>query len=325
MQLYKKIITVIVTLMLTSACDNITNDVNISQTAANKPKVALIMKSLANEFFVNMDKAAINHQLNNAERYQLISNGIKNESDLAQQVNLIYQMIAMQVDAIVICPADSKALVPALAKARDAGIIIINIDNRLSAEVLAEFNLTIPFIGPSNEDGAKQVADFALKDFPKGSQVAIIEGITTATNSIKRRTGFEKAILSAELNLVTVQSASWDQTKAAQITSAIISQYPDLKVILAANDNMALGAASAVGLANLDHHIAIAGFDNISAIHPLIEQGIILATAEQYGDKFAIFGIELALEILKGTAVAQDRQTPVDLVTKVSLAKASGG
>ena len=200
-------------------------------------------------------------------------------------------MIAIQVDAIIICPANSKALVPALAKARDAGITIINIDNHLSPEVLAEFNLTIPFIGPSNEDGAKLVADFTLKDFPQGTQVAILEDITTATNSVERRTGFEKAVQSAGLDLVTIQSASWDQTKAAQITSAIISQHPNLKVILAANDNMVLGAASAVGLANMDHDIAIAGFDNISAIHPLIEQADVV-----------LMQLETPLESIKRTA-----------------------
>ncbi len=323
MQVYKNILTLVVTVVLLSACEQKAQQAESNQ-AESKPKIALIMKSLANEFFVNMNKAASAHQLTHADRYQLISNGIKNESDLAQQVNLIYQMIAMQVDAIIICPADSKALVPALAKARDAGITIINIDNRLSAEVLAEFNLAIPYIGPSNEDGAKQVADFTVKGLPKGTQVAILEGISTATNSIERRTGFEKSVRAAGLELVTIQSASWDQTKAAQITSAIISQYPHLQVILAANDNMALGAASAVGLANLDHHIAIAGFDNISAIHPLIQQGAIQATVEQYGDKFAVFGIELALEILNGATEIKDRKTPVDLVTKVSLSQDSG-
>ncbi|NQY37186.1 MAG: hypothetical protein HRT37_19910 [Alteromonadaceae bacterium] len=78
MQLYKKILTSIVTLLLITACGQAPNEENTIQAPAGKPKVALIIKSLANEFFVNMDKAANKHQLNNADRYQLISNGIKN-------------------------------------------------------------------------------------------------------------------------------------------------------------------------------------------------------------------------------------------------------
>src|SRR6266536_3337847 len=83
-----------------------------------KPKIALVMKSLANEFFGTMAEGAKKHQAANAGRYDLIVNGIKNETDLAEQVNLVEQMIARQVNAIVIAPADSKALIPVLKRAR---------------------------------------------------------------------------------------------------------------------------------------------------------------------------------------------------------------
>ncbi|PCK03563.1 MAG: LacI family transcriptional regulator [Alteromonadaceae bacterium] len=287
--------------------------------SSSKPKVALIMKSLANEFFVNMAESAKSHHSKNPEIYDLIVNGIKNESDLAQQVALVDQMIAMGVNAIVICPADSKALVPALARAVNAGITVVNIDNRLDAQVLAEFGLNIPFIGPSNRDGAKKVGDFVLKNYPIGTEVAILEGIPTAYNSIERRIGFELAAEEAGAKVVALQSAQWDQTKAAQITSAILSQNPNINVIFAANDNMALGAASAINMAQLDHEIALAGFDNISAIRPLLQNGSIMATAEQYGDKFAVFGIEFAVKVLDGEPGSGDRQTPVDIVTAEGL------
>ena len=288
--------------------------------APEKARIALVMKSLANEFFVNMADGARQHQAAHSDRYELIVNGIKNETDLAQQVALVDQMVAMGVDAIVIAPADSKALVPALAKARRAGIVVVNIDNRLEAEVLEQFDLKIPFIGPDNRKGAKMVADFVLKDYPQGSEVAILEGVPTAANSILRREGFEESIAEKGMNLVSMQSAHWEATKAADLTSAIITQHPDLKVILAANDNMALGAAAAIKLANLDHRIDIAGFDNISAIHSLIRDGRVMATADQFGDKFAVYGIEFALQAMEdGSEATVDRETPVDLVTREDI------
>ena len=277
------------------------------------------MKSLANEFFVNMAAGAESHQAANADQYQLIVNGIRNESDLAQQVALVDQMISSGVDAIVIAPADSRALVPALARAMTAGIVVINIDNRLEPEVLAEYELRIPFIGPSNREGARMVGDYALQDLDRGSEVAILEGIPSAFNSIQRRTGFEEAVAAAGMEVVTLQSADWDQTRAAQVTSAILSQYPDLAAILAANDNMALGAASATGMAARESDITIAGFDNISAIHPLIEAGTVIATVDQFGDQLAVFGIEYALEVLATGAIPEDRETPLELITRQSL------
>ncbi len=96
------------------------------------------MKSLANEFFSTMAEGAKKHQAANAGDYELIVNGIKNETDLAEQVNLVEQMIAQRVNAIVIAPADSKALVTVLKRAKEAGILVVNIDNKLDADVLKQ-------------------------------------------------------------------------------------------------------------------------------------------------------------------------------------------
>ena len=284
-----------------------------------KPAIALVMKSLANEFFVTMADAAKAHQGQHEGRYDLIVNGIKNESDLAAQVALVEQMMGLAVDAIVIAPADSKALVPVLARARAAGIQVVNIDNRLDADVLAEYDLAIPFIGPDNRKGARDVADFVLGGLAKGANVVILEGVTSAHNAIERRRGFEDAIAATGANLVTMQSAAWDQTKAAEVTAAILVAHPETQVILAANDNMALGAASAVGFAGLGHDVTVVGFDNISAVHPLLEDGSIAATVEQYGDQFAVNGIELALDMVGGQAALTDRETPIAVVTAEDL------
>ena len=124
-----------------------------SAEPGEKPRVALVMKSLANEFFVTMAAAAERHQEDHAHEYELIVNGIKNESDLAQQVALVDQMIALGVDAMVIAPTDSKALVPALARARARGIHVVNIDNRLDRDVLAEFRLGCSLYWPGQSQG----------------------------------------------------------------------------------------------------------------------------------------------------------------------------
>ena len=303
-----------------AGCDG--SDRDAGPAADARPTVALVMKSLANEFFVTMADGARAHQAAHADGpdgYQLIVNGIKNESDLAQQVALIDQMIAAGVDAIVIAPADSKAAVPALARAHRAGIAVVNIDNRLDRDVLDEFDLTVPFVGPDNRAGARMVAMHLAVTLGPGTPVAILEGIPTAANSRARRAGFEEAAAAAGLNVVTIQSANWDQTRAAEVIAAILVQHPDLRAILCANDNMALGAASAVEQAGLSTQVRIVGFDNISALEPLIRDGRVLATADQHADLLAVYGIEAALRILRGAATAADRPTPVDLVTVETL------
>lgn len=281
-----------------------------------KPQVALIMKSLANEFFATMAKGAEAHHAAHAADYDLLVNGIKNETDLSEQVNLVEQMVARGVQAIVIAPADSKALIPVLKRAADQGVLIINIDNQLDADALAQSGLKAPFVGPDNRAGAKQVGLALAKKLQPSDAVAIIEGVPTAFNGQQRRTGFEDAMKEAGMKIVSVQAGNWEMEKANALAASILSEHPTLKAILCANDSMALGVVSAIQSAGKQGQILVAGFDHISAIQPMIADGRVTATADQHADKLAVFGIEAALKILKGSAPPTNQTTAVDLITK---------
>ncbi|WP_436714958.1 sugar ABC transporter substrate-binding protein [Roseiconus lacunae] len=286
-----------------------------------KPKVALIMKSLANEFFSTMADGAREHAEAHPEQYTLIVNGIKEETDLSGQVALVDEMVSAGVDAIVIAPADSKALAPALRKAIKQGIVVVNIDNKLDPEVLAAEEIEVPFVGPDNRAGAKKVGEYLAKKLSAGDRVAILEGIQTAANSQQRVAGFEDAMEALGAKIVSKQSAQWEMSNANTITSSILSEHPDVKAILAANDTMALGAIAAVKSAGKADTVQIVGFDNISAIQDAVRSGKVLATADQHADQLAVFGIELALKKLSNpdTAIG-DTETPVDLVTAETIA-----
>ena len=315
-----KIFKIFPLLFLLTACDQSSELAETkNQDTPGTPVIALIMKSLANEFFITMAEGAKQHNAKHPSRYKLILNGIKNESDLAQQVALIDQMIAAKADAIVIAPADSKAIVPALARANRAGIIVINIDNKLDSEVLAEYSLRVPFVGPDNREGARMVGEFLAENLSANDQVAILEGVPTAYNSQQRRAGFKDVANNAGLEVVTIQSASWDQLRAAEITAAILVRFPELKAILCANDSMALGAVSAIRQAGKDDEIQVVGFDNVTAIQALIKEGKVLATADQHADLLAVYGIEYALDIFSNGGVLNDRVTRVDLISRASF------
>ncbi|GMW00489.1 MAG: D-ribose ABC transporter substrate-binding protein [Candidatus Hydrogenedentota bacterium] len=290
-----------------------------AEDSASKPTVALIMKSLANEFFKTMEEGAKKHSEANADSYTLIVQGIKNELDIDQQIQLIEQMIARNVDAIVIAPADSKAIVPVCKRAIEAGIVVINIDNKFDEAVLKERDVKIPFVGPNNREGARKVGEFLAKSLQSGDPVAIVEGAPNAFNATQRRLGFEDAINEAGLTLVTAQTANWEMDQANQVVSAIATEHPEVKAYLCANDNMALGAVAALKAANKLEAVRVVGFDNISAVQDLVKQGQILATADQHADQLAVFGIEHALAVLRSGEALDDRETPVDLITAESL------
>lgn len=167
-----------------------------------KPRIALVMKSLANEFFLTMEDGAKAYQKEHADRFELVSNGIKDETDTSSQIRIVEQMIVSGVDALVIAPADSKALVPVVKKALDAGIVVVNIDNRFDPQVLQAKKIGVPFVGPDNRKGARLVGEYLAKRLKAGDEVGIIEGVSTTTNAQQRTAGFKDAMDAAGMKIV---------------------------------------------------------------------------------------------------------------------------
>lgn len=297
------------------------SDASTPSAAPGKPRVALIMKSLANEFFLTMENGAKAHQKAHADQYDLIANGIKDELDVSRQIDLVEQMVAQRVNAIVIAPADSKALVPVCLKAQKGGTIVINIDNKFDDAVLAQGGAKFPFVGPDNRKGAKAVGDHLATKLKPGDKVAIIEGAPNAFNAVQRKLGFEDAMNAGGMKIVSSQSGYWETEKANQVAAAVLGENPDLKAFLCANDSMALGAVAALRAAGKLDQVLVVGYDNIAAVKQLLQEGRVLATADQHADQLAVFGIEYALEMLKTKAAPADRETPVELVTAASLGR----
>ncbi|PUA18160.1 sugar ABC transporter substrate-binding protein [Glaciimonas sp. PCH181] len=296
--------------------------ISLPAMAQTKPKVALVMKSLANEFFLTMETGAKNHQKANAAKYDLIANGIKDEQDTANQIKIVEQMIISKVNGLVIAPADSKALVPVLKKAIDAGIIVVNIDNKLDDAALKEKGITVPFVGPDNRKGAKLVGDYLGKQIKSGDKVGIIEGVSTTFNAQQRTAGFQDAMKAVGANVVSVQSGQWELDPGNKVAAAMLNAHPDIKALLAGNDNMALGAVAAVKAAGKTGKVLVVGYDNINAIKPMLKDGRVLATADQFGSQQAVFGIETVLKAIADkkpqSALGGMVETKVELVTKDS-------
>ena len=232
------------------------------QDAAAKPRIALVMKSLANEFFKTMEDGARKHNSEHSADYELICNGIKDEQDVGKQIDVVQQMIAQGVDAIVIAPADSKALVSACKAAQKAGIVVVNIDNKLDAGALKEAGLKVPFVGPDNRKGARLAGDVLAAKLKAGDKVAIIEGAPNAYNGIQRKLGFEDAMRACGANIVTSQSGVWEMDKASKVASGVLAKYPDIKIV-----GEAVGMWSqAVARTELSKITATRSWDQISGL-----------------------------------------------------------
>lgn len=312
----KRVLSLLILAGLITGCGNSTTaPAGGAPAAPGKPRIALVMKSLANEFFTTMENGAREHQKAHADQYELIAQGIKDETDVARQVQIVEQMIAQQVSAIVISPADSKALVPVCKRAQAQGIIVVNIDNKFDDAVLQEQAAVFPFVGPNNRKAAAEVAKYVASKLAPGDPVAVLEGAPNAYNAIQRKLGFEDALNAAGIKIVASQTAYWETEKATQVASGIITEHPEIKAMICANDSMALGAVAALRAAGKLSTVLVSGFDNIKAVQELLQAKAIVATADQHADQVAAYGIEYVLEILKTKIAPADRETPIDILT----------
>src|SRR5207253_5955242 len=151
-----------------------------------KPVVGLVMKSLANEFFKSMEEGARKFAAEDGT-FTLVPVGMHSETDIDTQISAIENFITQKVDAIVVAPADSRALVPPLARAIKAGIIVINIDVALDEAAKKQAGVDLAFVGPDNRAGAKMSGDVLAKALGPGGKVVIIEGNPGADNAQQRK------------------------------------------------------------------------------------------------------------------------------------------
>jgi ribose transport system substrate-binding protein len=289
--------------------------IGLPAVAQTKPKVGLVMKSLANEFFKDMTEGALAHEKKRGD-FELKAVGMKDETDFDAQVLAVESFVTQKMDLIVIAPADSKAMVAPIAKAIKAGITVVNFDVALDQAAQKKAGLDLAFVGPDNRAGAKLAGDALAKALGPGAKVVIIEGNPGADNAQQRKAGFMDSATAGKLDVVASRTAMWETEEANKVFTTILTANPDIKGVMAANDSMALGIVKAIDAAGKGGQIKVVGFDNIPAIRPLVKQGKVLATVDQFGSQMAANAIDLGLKSIKDKQPLKGWiKTPVELVT----------
>lgn len=287
--------------------------------AADKPKVGLVMKSLANEFFKQMQAGAEGYAAKNTDKFSFAAVGMKDERDFAAQVDAVENFVTQQFDVIVLAPADSKAMVTPVKKALEAGIKVINIDVALDEEAKKQAGVDLAFFGPDNREGAKLAGLALAKELGKGGKVVILEGNPEADNAKERKKGFDDAVAEGGLTLLDSKTAHWETEEANTLMTNFLTQYQDIQGVMAANDSMALGVVKALDAAGKSGQIKVVGFDNIPAVQPLIKDGKMLATVDQFGAQMAAMGIDYGLKELAGEKFSGWVKTDIKLITAQDL------
>jgi ribose transport system substrate-binding protein len=290
-----------------------------SQPAASpqvqKSTIALVMKTLTNPFFVEMEKGA--RQAEKEFGINLIVKTGAQETSVEQQITIIEELIKDGVAAILIAPADSVQLIPVLKKAQDAGIVIVNIDNQLDEQASKAAGLVgVSFISVDNEKGAYLSTRTISDKVTTPTQAIILEGIPTAKNAQDRKKGAQRAFTeNPNIKLVASQTAHWKIDEAYQVTAELFKQYPDVRLVFCANDMMAFGAIKYLQESG-KKDVKVAAYDALAEAMPMLKDGSLQATIDQQAAFQAYTGVQYALRALKGEKLPPVTLLDVMLVTR---------
>jgi len=289
---------------------------------AGKPHIVLIMKAISNPFFKTMADGA--EAAARKANVRLTCLSVPRETDFDQQARYVEQMVAQKVSAIVIAPADSKAIVIPLLEAQKRNIPIVNIDNRIDSATAQQMGLDVlTFIGPDNAAGAEKSTDYLIKMIGGKGNVAMLEGIRGVNNAEQRKVGFLRAVAKTNgaVKVAAMETAEWATDLGKTKMEGILARVPNLDGVFCANDNMALGAIAAIESAGRAGKIHVTAYDNLTAAQENILAGKMDATIEQHPDLMGAMGVEYALKAVNGEKLPRDIPVPTDLITSATLRK----
>lgn len=285
-----------------------------------QPTVALVVKTLNNPFFNDMQDGA--EEMARELELNLIVQAAEREIDVEQQVQIVENLIQRQVDAIMLAPSGSREVIPVIAKANEAGIPVIILDTRVEEELLRSDQAEIAtFIGSDNYEGGYIAATFVGETLNGTGKVAILEGIPGHETADSRQQGFLAGIAQFEgVEVVTSQTANWERSLGYNVFENILQSYSDVDAVFAASDLMALGAIEAIASSGREPgDIIVTGFDAHREALEAIRRGDMHATIEQNPYEIGRTGVEVAQQVLNGEEIPDDITIEINLVTQQTL------
>ncbi|XWN23056.1 MAG: ABC transporter substrate-binding protein [Roseibium sp.] len=169
----------------------------------------------------------------------------------AKQVADVDSMIAQGIDVLFLPPREEKPLIPAVKKAKAAGIPTFLVDRSVDPNAAKPGEDFVAFLGSDFIDQGKRVAEWTIENF-KGDKGIIVqlEGTTGSSPANDRKSGFDDRIVEDErFEIVASQSGDFARDLGRQVMETLLQAHPDVNIVYAHNDEMAIGAIQALELA----------------------------------------------------------------------------
>ncbi|MFN0086014.1 MAG: sugar ABC transporter substrate-binding protein [Blastocatellia bacterium] len=284
-----------------------------------RPTIALVVKTLNNPFFNDMQKGA--EEAARRLNVNLLVQAAEREVDVEKQMQIIENLIQSRVSALCVTPSGSKEIVPAIVKANQAGIPVVILDTRVNPEALAAANGKVAaFIGSDNLEGGRLAGELMVKTLGGKGMVAILEGIPGHETGDSRLKGFRQAVSgSPGIQIVSSQTANWERDQGYNVFQNMLQAQPGIQGLFACSDLMALGAVEAIRASGKAGKISVIGFDAFSEARDAVRNNLMAATVAQFPADMGRQGVETAVRLLKGEPIQEEMTVKIELITRENL------
>ena len=231
--------------------------------------IGVVPKSQAHVFWMAVHAGALTAA--NRSGFEVYWNAPSTETDYARQVEILDDMINRRVEAILLAPSDSEALVPAINRVNEAGIPLTIFDSSANTENY------LSFVATDNYGGGVLGARRMAKILGGKGRVAMIGVTAGSASTLDREEGFRETLAREfpDLNLVAFQYGMSDRARSLAVAADILTAHPDLNGIFASNESGTIGAAQAVKSRGVAGKLKIIGFDTSPSLVEDLRTGII--------------------------------------------------
>ena len=218
--------------------------------------------------------------------------------DIEKQVAAIETFISLGVDAIVCSPLDYTGAIPAVANANDAGIPFV----ALNAEIGGDGTFT--YVGSLNYDAGVIEGEHFAKVLPQDAKIVYLRGTEGMDHTMARRKGIQDSLMDVrpDVELLAEQTAMYDRAEGMMVMEDWIQAFPQIDGVIAANDQMALGALEALKGAGIEG-VLIGGIDGTTEARQNVKTGLFSITVLQDAAAQAQTSLETAIKLINGEKV----------------------
>ncbi|MFH9684834.1 substrate-binding domain-containing protein [Streptomyces sp. NPDC017413] len=281
-----------------------------SGSSGGTTKVGMSLSTLNNPFFVQMKEGAQAE----AEKAGIDLTVTDAQNDASQQANQLQNFTSSGVSSIIVNPVDSDAVGPGVRSANKADIPVIAADRGVNK---AE---TATLVASDNVAGGKLAADALADKLGGKGSIVILQGTAGTSASRERGAGFTEGLKAYPgIKVVAKQPADFDRTKGLDVMTNLIQSHPGVTGVFAENDEMALGAAKALG-GKAGKSVSVVGFDGTPDGLKAVEAGTLYASVAQQPAELGKIAVRNAVKAAKDEKVESTVKVPVKVVTRENVA-----